>query len=588
MLLFVASINSKSQDDSTIAPVIWLDIDLAKEGVKFILTRALSVHVADAMDAVDALKVKPSAKDLEALRQIEVEMAVEAGEEPPPAPAGSASVAPSVVPSVVEPGAEGADGVPAEEQQVVPAAAAPPKEFNEDATHINLFMWLRLMMQQMHADQIHRAAAVRLMFETASVGALTPQNNLDNSNVGSNAYGATGSHVEYPQFQSICQTLFPYMSMTDIATLYNICYETGNHRVNAEIFTKQANVRGYFAYALKFPLMPLMGPYKVGERDPVVDNTNGSAIITTKKVGTGCSPHTENILRSKLAMIVHRKMAEIKQPMKKLIASLPERFKVMLIDALNAVTASLQDTHIKLRMREQELSIQRNSVPTGKTEGQKDYLYIDGLQPYIYYRRLLALTALIKGMTDNPIRPEELFNLDVMDNNNHMIDQSITKAESILTGLEHNLLISIAKTTAGPTSGNHRRNSIGGFEMVRKILITRRVQHVIKKFVSKDVPVPRSIRLNMRSGYLAELSKGKRTKYLIKSREVYYEPWFGQATIAEIYKYKYHFDYKAISMGLPCITLSQAVGAYHYTLFGNMEVADRAIHDLFNCIKVYR
>lgn len=48
-----------------------------------------------------------------------------------------------------------------------------PKTSTE-ATHINLFIFLRILQQQLHADKIHRAAAIRLMFETASVGALTP------------------------------------------------------------------------------------------------------------------------------------------------------------------------------------------------------------------------------------------------------------------------------------------------------------------------------------------------------------------------------------------------------------------------------
>ena len=43
----------------------------------------------------------------------------------------------------------------------------------KDATHINLFVWLRVMTQQLQAEQIHRSAATRLMFESAAAGTLT-------------------------------------------------------------------------------------------------------------------------------------------------------------------------------------------------------------------------------------------------------------------------------------------------------------------------------------------------------------------------------------------------------------------------------
>lgn len=41
-------------------------------------------------------------------------------------------------------------------------------------THINLYLWLRLMLKQLQTEQIQRQAAIRLMFETSSIGALIP------------------------------------------------------------------------------------------------------------------------------------------------------------------------------------------------------------------------------------------------------------------------------------------------------------------------------------------------------------------------------------------------------------------------------
>ena len=74
---------------------------------------------------------------------------------------------------------------------------------DREPTHVNLFVWIRLLLQQMQADQIHRGAAVRLMCESASVGALTPQLS---STGDADDLGSTGSQVEYPQFQLISKT----------------------------------------------------------------------------------------------------------------------------------------------------------------------------------------------------------------------------------------------------------------------------------------------------------------------------------------------------------------------------------------------
>ena len=42
------------------------------------------------------------------------------------------------------------------------------------ATHVNFFSWLRVMSQRYEMERTERKAAIRLMFETASIGALTP------------------------------------------------------------------------------------------------------------------------------------------------------------------------------------------------------------------------------------------------------------------------------------------------------------------------------------------------------------------------------------------------------------------------------
>ena len=240
-----SSINDKPGDDYHCPPTIWLEVETAKEAVRVILVRALGPHVVEAIEAIDALKVKPDRLEL-----------LESGH------AGDAHVDLELSGSVYSSANHSIDGnedVSKHSHEGKKHKSTRPKHKGGDGsstapTHINLFMWLRLMLQQLHADQIHRAAAIRLMFETASVGALTP---APVGGVDSKA----GNFVEYPQFQSICQTLFPHLSLSDIASLFSECYDSGRNKVTAEVFTRFANRRGYFSQSLKLSQLPLLAQH---------------------------------------------------------------------------------------------------------------------------------------------------------------------------------------------------------------------------------------------------------------------------------------------------------------------------------------
>ena len=79
----------------------------------------------------------------------------------------------------------------------------------------------------------HPYTAVRLMCESASVGALTPQ--LASDGADKDDLGAKGAQVEFPQFAMICKTLFPGISSLKSATLYHLCYDEGRRKVTAEV-----------------------------------------------------------------------------------------------------------------------------------------------------------------------------------------------------------------------------------------------------------------------------------------------------------------------------------------------------------------
>jgi hypothetical protein len=325
-----------------------------------ILTKALAPHLNDAMDSIDALKVKPddllpSSSSFESTTDDRQDKNLHA-------------TASTLVNSVSY------------------------KIVSDEPTHINLFIWLRIMLQQFHADQIHRNAAVRLMFETASVGALTATSSGGmSSDVGGGGYGspkgtsnAGGSnnsganHVEYPQFQSICTTLFPWMSITEVAFLYAKCHYSGKRRVTAEVFNYHADISGYFAHSLKLPTLPLLKQLNIQEEINSFllngkgsgDPSNGSGMDGMIGLHSSMSIRVDGeegaftkqslfTIRSKLATTIHRHFAGVLPGIKHIMKYLPEKWKILLQDAIDNTQHSLHDSFQKLRDLNKVISIQQ-------------------------------------------------------------------------------------------------------------------------------------------------------------------------------------------------------------------------------------
>jgi hypothetical protein len=640
-----SNINVKPAEDRSVADNIWVDIFTAKEAVKLILVRALASHISDAMDAIDALKVRPSDADLDIMYELMREEKKKSEDD-----TGAIEGDPSAAGTAAE---------PASAEMIVRDAAFEASNRNSsltssaEPTHINLFMWLRLMLQQIHADQIQRSAAVRLMFETASVGALTPQvptggpAGASGAGEGGNGLGASGTHVEYPQFQSICTTLFPHVPITETAVLYANCYDVGQRRVNADTFVKVADRQGLFAHALKLPLLPLLksppGATAKSTASASVQNftlteeggNNQESAPDKSETSVGFSLRTEQAVRSKLATMVHRKLAAVTPSINNMLQALPERWHAVIDDAMEAVKVTLADSHQKLKQQVNEQISHSYAHTPGYDrvtldEVQSKRSYVDGLQPFIAYRRLLLLSSLIKTICDNPLLPSELFSASDLDNNALNIDHAMFRADKLLTSIEQAFLLAPAGATGKGNTFMGLMDKYHSFETVRTRLVARRLQHVFRKFLSRDMVVPRTVRLCMSPGYLGSASfataaieapvskyatrsassvaasaalgsvknattgvgKGSGVftyeKLYLRNREVYHEPWWGQALVAEVFRYKITYDAKAASLGLNPLPLAQAVTASQYYLWGTMELAETVVHDIFLCVRAYR
>jgi len=69
---------------------------------------------------------------------------------------------------------------------------------------------------------------------------------------------------------------------------------------------------------------------------------------------------------------------------------------------------------------------------------------------------------------------------------------------------------------------------------------------------------------------------------------VYMDPAWGQGMVASIYLFKLDHDNKAARLGLGPLSLAESVPAFFYHMLGATVPAERAVHDLFTCIRSYR
>jgi hypothetical protein len=331
-----------------------------------------------------------------------------------------------------------------------------------EPTHINLFMWLRIMLRQFQEDQNMRDASIRLMFEAASVGALTPQAHSSNDR----------KHVEYPQFNAICTALFPTMSTSECVSLFSKCYDGGGKKVNATIFTKTADANQYFNKSPSLEALPLLTPEdylpplltSVISVEPFTDKavlTTGAGIIpqATSPVSSMMKRFQDHVA-TKVHALVHRKLAVLTPDLRQLSLSLPEKWRHVLKLASDRVQASLNESIVRI-VRRQKLA----QLEGPKADLQSDFApnCIDGLQPYLEYKRLLVLILTARSYTENPFLPNDVFANDQKALNPK---PNLCRAESLLTHLEDALYV------CGGESSHLRKT----FEHARLTIVARRLQ----------------------------------------------------------------------------------------------------------------
>lgn len=539
------SILNAANRDNTPAN-IWLDLDTAYAAVKLILVRALESQVVETLDSIDSLKVAPNIDFKTKDTSNESSVADESKD-------------------VSERNDESANSDTEENVDIFD---------NRTPTHIDLFVWLRVMMQRFQDEQCHRHAAVRLMFDTASLGALSGA-----STTSSNC-SSENPHVHFPQFIAVIRTLYPAMSVEEIAEIYATCYREGETRVTATIFAEVAEKKHLFSKSLKLSPLPLFLFETLkpdGSHLNYVFDSNQSMRI-----------------RSQIGSMVHAHYAIIVKEVENVVQKLPQRWKALISDASESVQLALKDHFVKLKSRKRNFN--GGSAGTGGDGGISKSLdkqgsvaesgncerYIDGLQPFIQYHRLLALLMMVKSFSENTVLPIGFISSDKgnASNINGNTDASkicLKKVENVLSSLENAVFAH---------SSDEIRARHTTIETARKNIILRRIQEVFRGCLAHDMAIPRSLRLLMRPGYLRGAIADEGLPPL-KARRVYIEPWALQTLIAHVYAFKINYDTKAARAGFSLLDLPSAIVSSHLKLFNVPDVSERVLQDLCLGMQTY-
>jgi hypothetical protein len=155
----------------------------------------------------------------------------------------------------------------------------------ETAKCVDLYSWLSVMCKEHREEQAHRRAAVRLMFNTASSGALTsavdgkgkhkPGNGLEDGE-GAPGEGGGGGGADMQQFCAMVLTLNASASTGTVARLFRDAFDLGDGRVTYESFMQAAELHQFFTSCLRLPTF--LGAEHVSELEQADQDKIGAAV----------------------------------------------------------------------------------------------------------------------------------------------------------------------------------------------------------------------------------------------------------------------------------------------------------------------
>lgn len=256
--------------------------------------------------------------------------------------------------------------------------------------------------------------------------------------------------------QVICPALFPGISAVEVAELFSRCYELGKKKVTSAVFTAVADEGQWFARALQLEALPLLAP-----GDYLLPLGTGTLALRDSTVKGRASVAAvikpfEDYVATRLYALVHRKLTVLLPEFRQMMGQVPERWRQVLKVARERVQTALNESLGRIMRRQKVPALE------GARGEDGDALFVDGLQPFLEYKRLLSLILVIRSYTENPLQPDEIFATDRQRSGR----PNLCRAESLLTYLENAIYV----------CGGESLQLQQSFERARLTIVVRRLQ----------------------------------------------------------------------------------------------------------------
>lgn len=257
--------------------------------------------------------------------------------------------------------------------------------------------------------------------------------------------------------------------MVEIADLFSRCYELGKKKVTSTVFTTVADESQWFAKALQLEAFPLVAPEDFipsfyPSSGPPKENVSGKVSSFYRGKGRSSTASIvkpfEDYVATKLYSLVHRKLTVLLPEFRQIQGKVPEKWRQTLKVARERVQTALNESLGRILRR------QKISGLEGMKANDGGSLFVDGLQPFLEYKRLLSLILLIRSYTENPLLPDEIFTPHTQNSGR----PNLCRAESLLTYLENAIYI----------CGGESQQLQQSFERARLTIVVRRLQAAYK------------------------------------------------------------------------------------------------------------
>lgn len=432
-------------------------------------------------------------------------------------------------------------------------------------THVDLFLWLRLMMKQYQSERDQRETIIQVLSERSTVGYLSSK--LESNEAIDPLFQQDKEHIPFPYFEALCKSIFPNIPTYEVSKLFDDCLQWNMATLSKRIVTSDVFLRiiGHQGFFTRYSNFISLG---------VLFDDNDESMNTLSSI-TNQQYQLKDVIKWRFVTI----LPEIQQS----IRNLPLMYQSIIKQAIDDVKISL----------ELEYPIQPLAINNSQINAKK--------HPFTFaftsYRYLLSLVVYFQYLLDNPFISSSLLSIDK--SKDGMIRFDLKRVELLLSNLETSVVdINISK--------NYIKKSF--YESMKRIHEKYQINKIQRLFrrCCRTCVIPRNVRRLMRPGYTTSrsISNCNNTctmRYYqslrpIKTREIHWKPWRVMSTISSVLMFHISTSnlvsynqlgqlhvHVHVNESNTCTsnTLAQSLFQYFKDQFIHLEFAEREIHDFF-------